>query len=1052
MREILVLKGREVFLRGQNVKRRNDYYINDVSLEEKTMKVHNKIFKIFGALMLMVLMIATMPTSVVIADANEVKPALQAGADRLESLQNNDGGWDWPLDDGDPTNASPSNTIGPIAMGLAEAYFRTGNANHLTALSDAGGFLLTKTNNFSPSDGYLAAALDLIFGVSTYTNHVLANFYTPLADGTYDRNGEGTLYDTAAYVQRIRDIRTGTQANMAAWDIGMGVVGAAACGADTSAWVAGVKAEIDELDGDNYYDVLGLAGAVYGLAFDGKDFDPTAGEHAAASNVADLADILASYQIDGGGFAWNKDYVIANDGNETIQGTSYAILALNEVDRALYLDEIQGAADYMLSVQLDTDGWRNYNYEGTSSTENNEITGEAMWGIANAYTSLWVCETGDCGHPGYQYSSIQAAINAADNGAIIHVMDGNYNDVGGTVVNKSGLIIILEDGVVIQNSSPCFTVSSGNTKITTESIGGAKCVATNGSSGIEVGGIDTISLTEMTDVIIEGLEITGSSGLYTENGIEFQGNITDLQIVNNYIHDLGGRGIYFAMFVYNNQGIQGNMFKNLGMQAIEYGMGGIDDLNAQYNSWGANAAPSPMVDIIGADADPYTFVELKVTSSGALSESQVAVGDTITYTVTADLTEVTGADFVLKYPSDLLTYESSTLVTSLFEKLPEQPSVLKHDGVEGKIWFGGTAPFQTGTTPFVPITETDEVLFTVTFTATTTTGTGALNLDELTDVFSMFPDPTYSSVNPSNNIYANGLIDGEVTVVAKPTITPMGYDGFFAVGVTEQFSLDIDNPTDGGTYANPQLVFDLAGSGATLEYWNGSTWVVVTSPDYEVVLPQLNPSDYTSDFYFNISFPASGSYAISVDLVDTDAEGGVLAEAALGADVVDNYSVIGTISMQGRTVRSGVLVTLTMLDPALFGPFSGTTVDIITNNLTITGVAEDTYTVTTYQPRYLNVTAALAKTITVDGADYTMAPLELRGGNAVWVNDNVINVQDASAVGSDYGKTGDMDADVNFDGKVNIQDLALVGGNFDLTSEHAYSDVGGVYGGVNWTP
>jgi hypothetical protein len=280
------------------------------------------------------------------------------------------------------------------------------------------------------------------------------------------------------------------------------------------------------------------------------------------------------------------------------------------------------------------------------------------------------------------------------------------------------------------------------------------------------------------------------------------------------------------------------------------------------------------------------------------------------------------------------------------------------------------------------------------------------------------------------------------------------YDGYFAVGVTEEFSLDIDNPTDGGTYANPQLVFDLAGSGATLEYWNGSAWVEVMSPDYAVDLPQLNPGDYTSDFDFRITFPTSGSYAISVELVDTgadvgDLDGGVLAEAALGADVVDNYSVIGTISMQGRTVRSGVLVTLTATN---YGPFSGTTVDIITNNLTITGVAEDTYTVTTYQPRYLNVTAALGKTITVDGADYTMAPLELRGGNAVWVNDNVINVQDASAVGSDYGKTGDMDADVNFDGKVNIQDLALVGGNFDLTSEHAYSDVGGVYGGVNWTP
>jgi hypothetical protein len=488
------------------------------------------------------------------------------------------------------------------------------------------------------------------------------------------------------------------------------------------------------------------------------------------------------------------------------------------------------------------------------------------------------------------------------------------------------------------------------------------------------------------------------------------------------------------------------MFKNLGSYAINYGFGGIDGLNAQYNSWGANAAPTYPTGILGADADPYTFVELEVTPSEALSDSQVAVDDTITYTVTADLTEVTGADFVLEYPTELLTYESSTLVTSLFEKLPGELSVIEHDGAEGKIWFGGTAPFQAGTTPYVPITVADEVLFTVTFTATTTTGTGTLNLDELTDVFSMFPDPALSSVNPSNHIYANDLIDGEVTVVALPTITPVDYDGYFAVGVTEEFSLDIDNPTDGGTYANPQLVFDLAGSGATLEYWNGSAWIEVTSPDYAVDIDQMNPDDYTSDFDFRITFPSSGSFAISVDLVDTDADpgdldDGVLAEADLGADVVDNYSVIGTISMQGRTVRSGVLVTLTA---TYYGPFSGTTVDIITDNLTITGVAEDTYTVTTSQDRYLNVLAGYGKTLIVSGSDYTMEPLELRGGNAYETDGlNKIDISDASEVGSHYGETGDMNADVNFDGKVNIQDLALVGGNFDLTGAVAYD---------SWTP
>ena len=43
-----------------------------------------------------------------------------------------------------------------------------------------------------------------------------------------------------------------------------------------------------------------------------------------------------------------------------------------------------------------------------------------------------------------------------------------------------------------------------------------------------------------------------------------------------------------------------------------------------------------------------------------------------------------------------------------------------------------------------------------------------------------------------------------------------------------------------------------------------------------------------------------------------------------------------------------------------------------------------TYTITTNQPRYLNVTAGLAKTINVS-SEQAITPLELKGGNAVWV-------------------------------------------------------------------
>ncbi len=300
--------------------------------------------------------------------------ALQAGGDRLAATQNADGGWGWPL-----TGASAQNTVGPIAMGLAKAYSHTGSASQLAALQKARTFLLAKTNTFSPPDGYLAAELDRVFGGNTYKNHVIANYYGPLAAGTYNRNGAGTLYTTASYVTFIRNNRASIP-NLAAWDLGMGLVGAASCGASTSEWIAGVKAEINELDGNLQYDVIGLAGAVYGLAFVHEDFDPTAGAHTAASSVNDLAAILAGYQINNGGFPESKNNVV-----ESNQETSYAILALNEVNRVTYLNNIRGASNYLMSEQLATGGW-NGESGGSPADENNEVTGEVLWAISTSYT------------------------------------------------------------------------------------------------------------------------------------------------------------------------------------------------------------------------------------------------------------------------------------------------------------------------------------------------------------------------------------------------------------------------------------------------------------------------------------------------------------------------------------------------------------------------------------------------------------------------------------------------------------------------------------------
>jgi hypothetical protein len=368
------------------------------------------------------------------AIADEDDDAMSTGGLRLESLQNNDGGWDWPLDDGNPGSVSPLNTIGPIGMGLARSYWSGGEAAYKAALQDTGELLLTKTNNFSPSDGYLATILDSIFGGSTYRDHVKTYFYDPLAAGTYDKSGAGTLYDTASYVDLVRTSRANQGiANMAAWDVGMGVIGAAACGADTTAWVAGTKGEIDELDSSGYYDVIGLAGALYALAFVGEEFDPTAGEHAAASCLADLGAILASYQIDGGGFAWNANYVIPSDGNETVQETAYAILALNALGRVEFLDEIQGAADWLVSFELGTGGWANYD----GDSENNEVTGEALWGIHTVYLDdVWVDGSGDdfgFGYGAIPFATLPEAIaNIEGLNGVVHVGNGVFEVGPGT--------------------------------------------------------------------------------------------------------------------------------------------------------------------------------------------------------------------------------------------------------------------------------------------------------------------------------------------------------------------------------------------------------------------------------------------------------------------------------------------------------------------------------------------------------------------------------------------------------------------------------------------
>lgn len=150
-------------------------------------------------------------------------------------------------------------------------------------------------------------------------------------------------------------------------------------------------------------------------------------------------------------------------------------------------------------------------------------------------------------------------------------------------------------------------------------------------------------------------------------------------------------------------------------------------------------------------------------------------------------------------------------------------------------------------------------------------------------------------------------------------------------------------------------------------------------------------------------------------------------------------TVYGNFLLQGQSDRSGIPVSLGVGVIYQQGPFETLSIPTIGQNLVLTGVVNnDSYTLTTTQPGYLNIDARLGKTVTVPpGADVSLPTLRLLAGDVV--ADNMINTTDLDAIRDAFGMTGEgLAGDVNSDGIVNARDLALVAGNFGQTSETAY--------------
>jgi len=749
-----------------------------------------------------------------------------------------------------------------------------------------------------------------------------------------------------------------------------------------------------------------------------------------------------------------------------------------------------------------------------------------------------------CGDPGCTFLMPQ-------DGKI--VLDGTYNQAGGFEINEPNVTILIKDGTVIQNDSPCFIVNADNVTILGEYPGEEYCIPTDDSAGIEVAA-------DVSNLVIKNLDFDGSNT--TGSAIDFAGDVDGVQIVNNTFHDFIPSAIVFGGEVLTEHVIQGNMFMDVGTPAIDSGTTALD---ASFNGWGENAAPT----ITNVTTSPFTHANLWMESSGAFSGDQVAKGETITYTVYADMTEISGAEFILTYPTSLLTLSGTTDGTA-FVGIPDDPSGTKDlldTTTAGQIKFAGIVPLGND-----PVTDTDVVLFTATFTAADPVpdpNTGVMDLVEISQGFSMTPDDPYYT----NHVYPTKLLDGEVTVFERPTIDSTDIDGYYLVGDTQEFNVQTTNPADGGDFSNVLFKFEVQaddGDITLFQYDAGGTWydmpldcttpgtcvgyfgpsggfplgpgysatttfqiqfdvdgtypaemtlvdvlagdkvlttfdttvedmnpVVYTKPtinssdiggpytaevekcfsltidnvDADMILDGLvvtelsfdypdgtvisyDGTDYTctsggcplipvtltaglNELEFCVTFTTEFDDDITVTLFDTDWDPDrELASKTFAVKVYANWSVEGKVTMQGRTYRGDIPMTLTGPGGFAFGPFTEDSLNQMGLNIFFTDIAEETYTITTDQDRYLNV---MGYTLLIE-ADITLPDLYLYGGNANWDIDNVVDISDASIIGAQYG-TGTIadNGDVNFDNRVNIQDLAIVGGNYGLDGAIAYA-------------
>ncbi|MGI6741013.1 MAG: cohesin domain-containing protein [Brevefilum sp.] len=469
-----------------------------------------------------------------------------------------------------------------------------------------------------------------------------------------------------------------------------------------------------------------------------------------------------------------------------------------------------------------------YNYWGTAGVTEKMV--KHNWSLSSAVIdfSPW-CTDPDCSGFGY---TLEAPFNPDvppqeeglyfgedEAGNPVFIVVGDVTLPGGLQASQEGMLIFITQGSALAGNSPCVHVTADNVTIEGELPGMQSCVPTGDSPGI------------LVDEDVQGLRVKNlyfdATETTSEIGIDFLGGIDGFMLLNNYF-DGFDTAIKFDGAITTNFDeyfIQGNMFKGATIDA-----GSNIGIDARYNSWGVNAAST----ITGVTTTPFTHADLWVETDfdAFYFDNKVLVGTEITYTVKANLTEITGAEFTLTYPATLLTLGDVTPGTD-FGAIPSVPSLID-TATAGEIKFAGTI-YDEETGPFYPVTGTDIVLYTVEFTTGAALNTAELALVEILQGFSMTPGVEYYT----NHVYPLKLDDAELTIFDLPTITSDDVQGYYLTGEEREFNINMQNPATGLDYA--LMIFDYRLDGVSkadiesFEFYapDLDDWIVMGSRGYE---------------------------------------------------------------------------------------------------------------------------------------------------------------------------------------------------------------------------